>query len=73
MVMKPMNGNTKWLITLLVTVFVAGGAWMAVKVKADNNKEQIDRVEQTHEDDMKKIETGIGVIQTDVKEILKKM
>ena len=70
---KPMNGNTKWLITLLITVFVAGGAWMAVKVKADNNKEQIDKVEQTHKDDMKKIETGIGVIQTDVKEILKKM
>ena len=70
MAAKPMNGNTKWLITLLITVFVAGGAWMAVKVKADNNKEQIDKVEETHSKDMEKIEKGISVIQSDVKLIL---
>ena len=73
MVMKPMNGNTKWLITLVVTVFLAGGGFTAVKLKADHNEKQIEKVEELHREDMGELKEDIGVIQTDVKAILQKL
>ena len=70
---KSMNGNTKWLISLIITVFLAGGAFVAVRSMAENNKEDITEVKDTHERDMGRLEKGQQIIQSDVKKILQKL